>query len=205
MRETKSNGVVSDAATAERTIPRAPAQDVRRLRRERRPRPRAAAATRRRRFATSNRARFLGGLLVMVALSAGAFGVDGLIQALHERARVASLQAELSSLVQRVGADEQGVASERVAVGKVAGKATGMERSVSRSLARINWSLQSVPSEGQLARVRGELDADATCIGELQTELDSLGINWRIDPEKPSTDYFKLFTGAPASESCSAP
>jgi hypothetical protein len=141
----------------------------------------------------------------MVALTAGAFGVDGLIQALHERARVASLQAEVGSLEQRVGADEQGVASDRVAVGEVAGKATGLERSVSRSLARINWSLQSIPSEGQLARVRGLLDADATCIGQLQTELAGLSINWRIDPEKPSTDYFKLFTGAPVSASCTAP
>ena len=141
----------------------------------------------------------------MVALTAGAFGVDGLVQASRERSRVTSLQAELSSLQQRVAADELGVASERLEVGKVAGRATGVERSVSKSLGRINWSLQSVPSEAQLGQMRSQLDVDATCIGQLQTELAGLSINWRINPGKPSTDYFKLFTGAPASASCSAP
>jgi len=141
----------------------------------------------------------------MVALTAGAFGVAGVAQASRARSRVTSLQAELSSLQQRVAADEQGVASERLEVGKVAGRATGVERTVSQSLGRINWSLQSVPSEAQLARVRSQLDANATCIGDLQAELASLSINWRINPGKPSTDYFKLFTGAPVSASCSAP
>jgi len=140
----------------------------------------------------------------MVALTAGALGVDGLIQASHERSHVAALQSEVTSLQQRLSADEQGAASERAEVGKVAGRATGVARSVSRSLARINWSLQSVPSEGELARLRGTLDAYAACFGQLQGELNGLGINWRIDPAKPSTDYFKLFTSAPAATSCSA-
>jgi len=147
--------------------------------------------------------RFVGGVLLMVALTAGAFGVDGLIQASHERSHVAALQSQVTSLQQRLSADEQGAASERAEVGKVAGRATGVARSVSRSLARINWSLQSVPSEGELARLRGTLDAYAACVGQLQGELNGLGINWRIDPAKPSTDYFKLFTTAPASAACS--
>jgi hypothetical protein len=140
----------------------------------------------------------------MVALTAGAFGVDGLIQASREHSRVTALQSQLTTLQQRVSADEQGVASERIEVGKVAGRATGVARSVSRSLARINWSLQSVPSEGEMARLRGTLDAYAACVGQLQGELNGLGINWRIDAAKPSTDYFKLFTTASASGACSA-
>jgi hypothetical protein len=149
--------------------------------------------------------RFIGGLLLTVALTAGAFGVDGLIQASRERSRVASLQAELTSLQQRVAADEQGDASQRIQLSKVTGKATGIERSVSRTLGRLHWSLQSVPSEAELARVRSQLGADAACIGQLQDQLDGLGIDWRIYPEKPSSDYFKLSSTAPASVSCPAP
>ncbi|HTU86994.1 MAG TPA: hypothetical protein VMF57_15565 [Solirubrobacteraceae bacterium] len=149
--------------------------------------------------------RFVGGLLLMVALTAGAFGVEGLIQASHERSSVAALQAQVTSLTQRLSADEHGAASERAEVGKVAGRASGVARSVSRSLARINWSLQSVPSESQLAVLRNAVDAYAACVGELQSELSGLGIDWRIDPEKPSSDYFKLFTGGRVSASCSAP
>jgi len=141
----------------------------------------------------------------MVALTAGAFGVEGLIQASHERSSVAALQAQVTSLTQRLSADEHGAASERAEVGKVAGRASGVARSVSRSLARINWSLQSVPSESQLAVLRNAVDAYAACVGELQSELSGLGIDWRIDPEKPSSDYFKLFTGGRVSASCSAP
>ena len=131
--------------------------------------------------------RFIGGLLLIVALTAGGFGVVGLIQASHERSRVSSLQAELTSLQQRVATDEQGSASERIEVGKVAGRATGIERSMSRTLGRVNWTLQSVPSEAELARVRSQLDADA-----------------RIDPGKPTSDYFTLTSAAPASASCPA-
>ncbi|MGB8875763.1 MAG: hypothetical protein WCD11_05580, partial [Solirubrobacteraceae bacterium] len=163
------------------------------------------ARARRRRRTLHGEVRFIGGLLLTVALTAGAFGVDGLIQATRERSRVSSLQAELTSLEQRVATDEQGNASERVEVGKVAGRATGIERSMSRTLGRINWSLQSVPSEAQLARVRSQLDADAACIGQLQGQLDGLGIDWRIDPGKPSSDYFKLSTVAPASAACPGP
>jgi hypothetical protein len=146
----------------------------------------------------------VGGIFLMVALTAGGFGVEGLIQASQEHSRVGALQAEVASLTRRLDADEQGAASERVEVGKVAGRATGVARSVSRSLARMNWSLQGVPSEGQLASLRGQLDAYASCVGQLQSEIAGLGINWRIDPGKPSTDSFRLSTSAPASSACPA-
>ena len=136
----------------------------------------------------------------MVALTGGGLGVEGLIQASQERSRVGALQADVTSLTQRVGADEQGAASERAEVGKVAGRAIG----VARSLARMNWSLQSVPSQGELAQLRGTLDAYAACVGQMQGELNGLGINWRIDAAKPATDYFKLFTTASSSGACSA-
>jgi hypothetical protein len=165
---------------------------------------RRRGGTRRRSATPHAGSRFIGGMLLMVALTAGAFGVEGLIQASRERSRVNALQAQVTSLTQRLGADEQGAASERAEVGKVAGRASGVARSVSQSLAHINWSLQSIPSEAQLAVLRSAVDSYAACVGELQTELNGLGINWRIDPEKPASDYFKLFTAAPASGACSA-
>jgi hypothetical protein len=144
----------------------------------------------------------VAGLLLMAAVAGGAFGVEGLIQASRAGARVTSLQAQLTSLEQRVGVDEQGAASARAQMGKVAGRATGAERSVSRSLARINWSLQSVPSQGELAQMRGQLAAQNACIGQLRSEIAGLGIDWRIYPARPSADYFKLYTAAPGTSSC---
>jgi hypothetical protein len=195
MRETNSSRVGSDASIAE---PRARRESAR----SPRPSPRRRVGARRRRRTVHGEVRFIGGLLLIVALTAGGFGVDGLIQASRERSRVSSLQAELTSLQQRVASDEQGTASERIEVGKVAGTASGIERSMSRTLGKINWTLQSVPSEAEIGRVRSQLDADAACIGQLQGQLDGLGINWRIDPEKPSSDYFKLSTAAPAPAPC---
>ena len=148
--------------------------------------------------------RFVSGVLLMAAVTGGALGVEGSIQASHARSRVVTLQGQVTSLERRLDAVEQGDASARTELGKVAGRATGVEQSVSRSIARINWSLQSVPSEGQLASLRGALNAYAACVGELQSEIARLGISWRINPARPSADYFKLFTAAPPSGACSS-
>jgi hypothetical protein len=200
MSDTKSSRAGIDLASVEPSPWRAPSRGAR-------PSARQLSASRGRRGtrgAPSAGSRFLGGVLLMVALTASGFGVEGLIQASHERSHVSALQAQVTSLTQRLAADEQGVASERAEVGKVAGRATGVARSVSRSLARISWSLQSVPSEGEMARLRGTLDVYAACVGQLQDELNGLGINWRIDAAKPSTDSFKLFTTARPSGACAA-
>jgi hypothetical protein len=140
----------------------------------------------------------------MAAVVGGALGVEGSVQASHARSRVASLQGQVTTLERRLDADERGAAGARTEIGKVAGRATGVERSVSHSLARINWSLQSVPSEGQLASLRSALNTYAACVGELQSEIARLGISWRINPARPSADYFKLFTAAPSSRACSS-
>lgn len=156
------------------------------------------------RRAPRTQARFAGGVLLVVALTAGAFGVDGLIQASREHARVASLQGELTSLQRQVRADEQDAASQGVEMRSVAGRATGVERSISRSLGRISWTLQSVPSEAELAHLRVQLGAYASCVGELQREIAGLGISWRINPGRPSADYFKLYTAARGASACAA-
>jgi hypothetical protein len=39
---------------------------------------------------------------------------------------------------------------------------------------------------------------------QLQREIDGLGLSWRVDPAKPSTDSFELFTAAPVSRSYAA-
>ena len=150
------------------------------------------------------RIRFATGLVLVLALALAGFGAEGLASASRSRSRVASLQAEVSSLQQRLVADERGAASESGHVRAIAARTTGANRSLGRSLARLDWSLQSVPSEGELARLRSELSAYVACAGQLQGELDGLGIDWRIDPAKPSTDYFKLVTSAPASRACAA-
>ena len=124
----------------------------------------------------------------------------GFTQASRSQARVAALRADLSGLQQRIAADESGVASERLHVRSVAAKAIGVQR----SLDHVSWELASVPTEAEVARVRGQLAAYAACMPQLRRELEGLGINWRVDPAKPSTDYFKLVTVAPMSPSCSA-
>jgi hypothetical protein len=142
--------------------------------------------------------------MLVLALALAGFGAEGLVSASRSQSRVAALESEVSSLQQRLVADERGAASESGHMRAIAARTTGADSSLNRSLARINWSLQSVPSEGELAQLRSELAAYAACAGQLQSELDGLGINWRIDPAKPSTDYFKLVTAAPVSHACSA-
>lgn len=193
----KSSHVGSDVATIERPQSRTPARETRRP-------PRGAVRPRRRRRVAHSGVRFASGLVLMAALVAAGVGVEGMLQASRAGSRVASLQAQVTTLQRRLNADEQGAASARSEIGRVAGLATGAERSVSRSLARINWSLQSVPSEGQLASVRGAIDDYVACVGQLQSEVEHLGISWRINPARPSADSFKLFTAAPASGACSS-
>ena len=148
--------------------------------------------------------RFASGLVLVLALALAGFGVEGLLSASRSQSHVAALEAEVSGLQQRLVDDEQGAMSESGHVRAIAARATGTDTSLTRSLARINWSLQSVPSEGELARLRSELTGYAACAGQLQGELAGLGINWRIDPARPSTDYFRLVTSTPVSRACSA-
>jgi hypothetical protein len=185
-----------DVASAESAPWRAPSRPARSPERRR-------AGTRRRRGGSRAGIRFASGVVLIVALALAGFGAEGLVAASRAQSRVTALQAQLASLQQRVAADEHGAASESVHVRTIAARATGTDRSLTQSLARINWSLQSVPSEGQLSRIRGELDSYAGCVGQLESELAGLGIDWRIDPAKPSADYFKLVTSAPASGPCS--
>jgi hypothetical protein len=140
------------------------------------------------------------GIALVAALVAIAVAYDGFTQASHSQSRVKALQAELSGMQRRLAIDESGVASERLHVRSVAAKAIGVQR----SLQHVNWELASVPSEDEVARVRGQVAAYAACMPQLKRELEGLGINWRIDPGKPTSDYFKLVTVAPMSASCSA-
>ncbi len=137
---------------------------------------------------------------MIIALAAVVIAFEGFAQASRSQSRVAALQAQLSTLQSRLSADESGVASERLHVRSVAARAIGVQR----SLDHVDWELASVPTEAEVARVRGQLAAYAACMPQLRRELDGLGINWRIDPSKPSADYFKLVTVAPLSSSCSA-
>ena len=157
---------------------------------------------RRRTVHAQGRLRFVTGIVLIIALATALFGVEAYKRAARSEQRVATLQAELASLEQRVTGDERVAAGDRLHARSVAARATAAQRSVQR----VNWQLQSVPSETQLAGMRNELAAYAAyaaCIPALQSEIDGLRLNWRIDADKPATDSFKLFTSAPAPASCS--
>ncbi len=149
--------------------------------------------------------RFVTGIVLIVAIATAIFGVEAYKRAARSERRVAALQAELSSLGQRVAGDERAAAGDRQHARSVAARASAAQRSVQR----VKWQLQSVPTEAQLAGMRNELAAYAAyaayaaCIPALQSEIDGLRLNWRIDANKPATDSFKLFTTASAPASCS--
>jgi cell division protein FtsB len=157
---------------------------------------------RRRTVHAQGRLRFVTGIVLIIALATAVFGVEAYKRAARSEQRVAALQADLASLEQRVTGDERTAAGDRLHARSVAARATAAQRSVQR----VNWQLQSVPSEAQLAGMRNQLaaySAYAACIPALQSEIDGLRLNWRIDADKPATDSFKLFTSAPAPASCS--
>jgi cell division protein FtsB len=135
-----------------------------------------------------------------VAVAGATWGIRGATQVSHSRAQIVSLQAELARLQERVTADERTAASARQQSRRVAARAGDVQQ----SLQRINWALQSVPSQAQVATVRNDVAAYAGCIPQLQREIDGLRLSWRIDPARPSSNSFKLFTAAPVSGSCAA-
>ena len=135
---------------------------------------------------------------LIVAAGGAAWGASAARQASRSRARVAALQSELVTLQQRVAVDERAAAGQARHLRTVAARAGGAQR----SLQRINWALQSVPSEAQVASVRNALSGYVACLPQLQREIDALGLSWRIDPARPTTDSFKLFTAAPVSGAC---
>jgi hypothetical protein len=165
-----------------------------------RPAARRPVAPRRRRHPHEAHGRLWLAMVValIVAAAVAAWGLQAETQERRSHARIASLQAQLAALQQRVAADERTAASERRRLSRVAGNAGGVQR----TLQRINWALQSVPSETQVASMRDDVAAYAGCIPQLQREIYGLRLSWSIDPAKPSTDSFKLFSAAPASGSC---
>ena len=155
---------------------------------------------------TQGTLRFATGIVLVIALATAAFGVEGYMRASRSQQRVAALQAAVASLRQRVGADERAAASAQRHTRNVVASASAVQQSIQH----VNWQLQSVPTEAQLAGLRNELAgmgndvaAYAACIPQLQNEINGLRLTWRIEATKPSDDYFRLFTTAPASASCS--
>jgi hypothetical protein len=151
--------------------------------------------------------RFATGIVLVIALATAAVGVEGYMRASRSQRRVAALQADLAALQQRVATDERAAVGERLHTRTVVDKASAVQKSIQN----VAWQLQSVPTEAQLAALRNQLaglnndvGAYAACIPQLQVEINGLRLSWRIDATKPSTDYFRLFTAAPASASCSA-
>lgn len=146
------------------------------------------------------RVRFVTGMAVIVAVAVGTFGIEAYVRAGHEQTRITALQAAVAGLQQRVQADERLATSDRRHVAHVAAQAAGARR----ALARFSWALQSVPSEAQVAGVRSEFASYAACIPQLQREIAGLGISWKVNPGKPSIDFFRLSTNAPISSSCAS-
>jgi hypothetical protein len=191
---TEMTRVVADDAAVGRRARRLQARRVRSQEH------RAAEVRRARLRRTHGKLRFATGLVLIVALVAAAFATEGFVKASRSQRRVATLQAELYSLQQRVADDEHRAVSERQHVRTVAARASSAQKSVRH----LSWLLQSVPSQAQLASVRNEFAPYAACLPQLERELSGLGISWKIDRAKPSGDYFRLFTEAPMSASCGA-
>jgi len=195
MRQLQSSRVGDNVATFERPARRAAPVRAR-------PPARRPVPPRRRRYPHEAHGRLW--LAVVLALIAGAagviWGVNGAMQASRSRARVAALESQLSGLEQRVSADEQAAAGQARHLRTVAARAGGAQK----SLQRIDWALQSVPSEAQVAGLRSELAAFVGCLPQLQREITGLGLSWKIAPGKPSSDSFKLFTSAPMSGGCAS-
>jgi hypothetical protein len=144
--------------------------------------------------------RFVTGVAVIVALATATFGIEAYVRAGHQQTRIASLEADLAHLQQRMAADERAAAGTRQHIRSVAAQANSAHRAV----ARFRWALQSVPSEAQVAGVRNELAAYAACIPQLQSEIAGLGVSWKVNPSKTAIDFFKLSTTAPISASCAS-
>ena len=142
--------------------------------------------------------RFATGIVLMIALVSAGFAVEGFMRVSRSQKRVAALEADLASLQQRVGADERTAAGAQRHTRTVVARATAVQQSIRR----VNWQLQSVPTQAQLADLRNELAGYAACIPQLQSEVASLRLSWKIDAKNPSADSFKLFSSAPASASC---
>jgi hypothetical protein len=147
---------------------------------------------------TQGRLRFATGIVLVIALATAAFGVEGYMRAARSERRVTALQADVAGLQLRIGADERAAAGARRHSRTVVASASAVQRSIQR----VNWQLQSVPTEAQIAGLRNELASYAACIPQLQHEIQGLRLNWTIDATKASADSFKLYTTAPASAAC---
>jgi hypothetical protein len=171
--------------------------------RARGPAPRRPVALRRRRHPYEPHGRlWLAIVAALLIAAAGAYwGTRASIRASHSQKRIAALQAQLTGLQQRVAADERVAAGERRSTHTAVARATAVQR----SLKRIAWALQSVPSEAEVAGVRSGLAGFAACLPALQGEIKGLTLSWRIDRARPSKDSFKLFSSAPISASCAQP
>ena len=165
-----------------------------------RPATRRAVPVRRRRYPYEAHGRLWLAVFVAIAVAvAGAtWGIRGATQASRSHAQIAALQTQLAGLQARVSADERIASSQRRQLRAVAARAGNVQH----SLQRINWALQSVPSQSQIGSVRDDVASYAGCIPQLQREIDGLALTWRINAAKPSSDSFKLFTTTPVSASC---
>lgn len=136
----------------------------------------------------------------MLALASAMFTVQGLTQLSRSQARIAALESNVRSLGARIAADEHTATADRRHVNTVVTQATGTARAVNH----LNWELTSVPTEAEVAHMRGELAVYNACLPELNRDVDRLAITWKINPTRPSMDYFKPFSSAPMSAACSA-
>lgn len=137
---------------------------------------------------------------MVIALGAALFTVQGLTALSRSHAQIASLRADVNNLQQRVRTDEQAAAVDRRHMRSVTAQASG----ASKALQHVSWQVASLPTETEVAHLRGGLALYAMCVPQLQREISRLGIAWRIDPRKPRRDYFKPFTAASISRPCAA-
>jgi hypothetical protein len=195
MRVVQTSQVMADVTSSDRRRRGVPSPHATRGSRRATPRARRVRAGYR-----PGPARFVTGVAVIVALTTAAFGIEAYVRSGHEQRRITALEGKLTGLQQRLATDEHAAAGDRRHVGRVAAQTTAARR----ALARLNWALQSVPSEAQMAGVRNEFAAYAACIPQLQREIAGLSVNWKVNPGKAAINLLKLSTTAPISASCAS-
>jgi len=63
--------------------------------------------------------------------------------------------------------------------------------------------LQASSQVGTVATLQTQMHRVMMCIPQVESQIDGLSINWRIDPVDGSNDYFNIANGEQVSTDCS--
>lgn len=140
--------------------------------------------------------RFVAGGALILALAGVAVGASGYLAATRAQSRAETLGQTVSSLVQRLRADERHAAAAQTRVRAIAARAAG----TARQAARVATQLADVSS--QMQGFQAEVGRYSSCLPELQAEITGLVIRWHMGRFKSSPAYVTLADKAHVSRVC---